>query len=117
MDLTRSCLISLPKASGKHLFIRVSDELLRGTNFVGNRAVSLTFGTHPVAVKRSEPRSTLRWRSTERFPGSFAEVDQMSQRARVLQQAKAADEEEDKRYGGSARVRNCPKSYSDGKRG
>jgi hypothetical protein len=27
--------------------------------------VSLTFGTHQVAVKRSEPRSTLRWRNAE----------------------------------------------------
>ena len=36
----------------------------------------------------------------------------------LLKQAEAADEEEDKRYGpGSARVRNCPKSYSEGKRG
>ena len=45
----------------------VSGELLRGSNFAGHRGVkvSLTFGTHQVAVKRSEPRSTLRWRNIE----------------------------------------------------
>src|SRR5205807_7366945 len=48
--------------------------------------LSLTFGTHPVAVKRSDPRSTLRWRNTERFLGGFAEVDR-SERESLTNQA------------------------------
>ena len=42
------------------------------------------FRDAPVAVKRSEPRSTLRWRNSECLLGSFAEVDRISQRARVF---------------------------------
>ena len=29
------------------------------------KGLSLTLGTHPIVVKRPDPRSTLRWRNTE----------------------------------------------------
>jgi hypothetical protein len=67
----RSGLNSRPE----HIREAVSGELLRGSNFTGHRAVkkeSLTFGTHQVAVKRSEPRIALQLRT--QTPNDFLEV-------------------------------------------
>jgi hypothetical protein len=49
--------------------------------------LSLTFGTHLVAGKRSDRGSALRLENSERFLGSSAEVDRILQPGRVSDQS------------------------------